>query len=66
MFYTGIDLHKVTSFLTTLDSSGKIIKQENIENIFWSGCQTCAPKVLLNYLDNFKFPFLSNSFLLIN
>lgn len=33
MYYTGIDLHKFTSFLTTVDSSGKIIKQENIKNV---------------------------------
>ena len=33
MYYTGIDLHKFTSFLTTVDSSGKIIKQQNIKNV---------------------------------
>jgi len=33
MYYTGIDLHKFTSFLTTVDSSGKIIKQENVKNV---------------------------------
>jgi len=32
MYYTGIDLHKLTSYLTTVDSSGKIIKQENLKN----------------------------------
>ena len=32
MYYTGIDLHKFTSYLTTVDSSGRIIKQENIKN----------------------------------
>lgn len=33
MYYTGIDLHKFTSYLTTVDSSGKIIKQQNIKNV---------------------------------
>ncbi|MBK8943665.1 MAG: IS110 family transposase [Ignavibacteriae bacterium] len=33
MYYTGIDLHKFTSYLTTVDSSGKIIKEQNIKNI---------------------------------
>jgi transposase len=33
MFYTGIDLHKFTSYLTTVDSSGAIVKQENIKNV---------------------------------
>jgi transposase len=32
MYYTGIDLHKFTSYLTTVDSSGAIIKQENLKN----------------------------------
>lgn len=33
MYYTGIDLHKFTSYLTTVDSSGNIVKQQNIKNI---------------------------------
>jgi len=33
MFYTGIDLHKFTSYLTTVDSTGAIIKQENLKNV---------------------------------
>jgi len=33
MYYTGIDLHKFTSYLTTVDSSGNIVKQENIKNV---------------------------------
>ena len=33
MYYTGIDLHKFTSFLTTVDSSGKIVKQQNLKNV---------------------------------
>ena len=32
MFYTGIDLHKATSYLTTVDESGSILKQQNIRN----------------------------------
>ena len=32
MYYTGIDLHKFTSYLTTVDSSGAIIKEENLKN----------------------------------
>ena len=33
MYYTGIDLHKFSSFLTTVDSSGAIVKQENLKNV---------------------------------
>jgi len=33
MYYTGIDLHKFTSFLTTVDSSGTIVKQDNLKNV---------------------------------
>lgn len=33
MYYTGIDLHKFTSYLTSVDSSGKIVKQQNIKNV---------------------------------
>ena len=33
MYYTGIDLHKFTSYLTTVDSSGAIVKRENLKNI---------------------------------
>jgi len=32
MFYTGIDLHKKTSYLTTVDESGSVLKQQNIRN----------------------------------
>jgi len=32
MYYTGIDLHKHTSYLTTVDSNGVIIKQANLKN----------------------------------
>lgn len=33
MYYTGIDLHKFTSYLTTVDSSGVIVKQNDIKNV---------------------------------
>jgi len=33
MYYTGIDLHKFTSYLTTVDSIGIIVKQQNIKNV---------------------------------
>jgi transposase len=33
MYYTGIDLHKKTSFLTTIDESGTILCKANLENI---------------------------------
>jgi len=33
MYYTGIDLHKFTSYLTTVDSTGNIVKQENLKNV---------------------------------
>lgn len=33
MYYTGIDLHKFTSYLTTVDYSGAIVKQENLKNV---------------------------------
>ncbi|KAF0150800.1 MAG: transposase [Ignavibacteria bacterium] len=39
MYYTGIDLHKYTSFLTTVDPSGKIVKQENIKNVDYNFMQ---------------------------
>jgi len=32
MYYTGIDLHRKTSFLTTIDSNGQIIKRANMAN----------------------------------
>ena len=33
MYYTGIDLHKKTSFLTTIDERGRIITKANLHNI---------------------------------
>jgi transposase len=32
MYYTRIDLHRKTSFLTTVDSIGQIVKKANIAN----------------------------------
>jgi len=32
MLYTGIDLHKRFSHLTTVDEKGMIVKQEKINN----------------------------------
>jgi transposase len=32
MYYTGIDLHKQTSYFTTVDSNGVIVKQKNLQN----------------------------------
>ena len=32
MYYTGIDLHKKTSFLTTIDDNGKIVAKSNVPN----------------------------------
>src|SRR3989337_1284171 len=39
MYYTGIDLHKFTSYLTTVDSSGIIVKQENLKNVAYNFIQ---------------------------
>ena len=32
MYYTGIDLHRKTSFITTIDQEGKIVKKRNLYN----------------------------------
>ena len=32
MYYTGIDLHKKTSFITTIDEDGQIVKRRNLVN----------------------------------
>jgi transposase len=32
MYYTGIDLHKKTSFLTTVDQKGKVVARANLPN----------------------------------
>ncbi len=39
MYYTGIDLHKFTSYLTTVDSSGYIIKEADIKNVNYNFVQ---------------------------
>lgn len=39
MYYTGIDLHKFTSYLTTIDSDGRIVKQANIKNVDYNFLQ---------------------------
>jgi transposase len=42
MYYTGIDLHKKTSFLTTIDNTGTIVKRKNLFN---------DPKIILRYFE---------------
>lgn len=32
MYYTGIDLHRKTSFFTTIDQSGQIVRKSNLAN----------------------------------
>ena len=32
MYYTGIDLHREASFLTTIDQNGQIVKKANLAN----------------------------------
>ena len=33
MYYTGIDLHKKTSFITAIDAGGKIVTRANLQNV---------------------------------
>jgi transposase len=33
MYYTGIDLHKKTSFITTINDHGKIVTRANLQNV---------------------------------
>jgi transposase len=33
MYYTGIDLHKKTSFITTVDEKGKVVNKANLKNV---------------------------------
>jgi transposase len=40
MYYTGIDLHKKTSYLTTIDKAGRVVARSNIAN---------EEKVILDY-----------------
>jgi hypothetical protein len=32
MYYAGIDLHKKTSFITTIDARGRIVTRANLQN----------------------------------
>ena len=32
MYYTGIDLHRKTSFMTTIDKNGQLVKRSNVIN----------------------------------
>ena len=32
MYYTGIDLHRKTSFITTIDKNGQVVKKRNLNN----------------------------------
>ncbi len=32
MYYTGIDLHKFTSFLTTVEPDGNVVKKDNLKS----------------------------------
>ena len=50
MYYTGIDQHKHTSYLTTVDNKGVIIKQANLKN---------TPHDILNYFYQLKGKYLS-------
>jgi len=45
MYYTGIDQHKSTSYFTTVDSKGIIIKQSNLKNTSFN---------ILNYFNSIK------------
>ena len=45
MLYTGIDLHERSSFFTTVDDHGKVIKQMKIYN---------DPLRILNYFQDFN------------
>ncbi len=43
MYYTGIDLHKKTSFITTINERGQVVKKNNLKNI---------PSLILKYFDD--------------
>jgi len=45
MYYTGIDQHKRTPYLTTVNNKGVIVKQSNIKN---TSCN------ILNYFNSIK------------
>ncbi|MEX2725106.1 MAG: transposase [Candidatus Freyarchaeota archaeon] len=40
MYYTGIDLHKKTSFITSIDEKGKVVAKANLAN---------KPELILKY-----------------
>ncbi len=50
MFYSGIDLHKDNCFITTVDDSGEIVKQERLRNI---------PEIILAYFASLPGPHKS-------
>ena len=33
MYYSGVDLHSDNCYITTLDESGSVVKQQRIENV---------------------------------
>jgi transposase len=47
MYYTGIDLHKKTSFITTIDDSGKVVFRRNFAN---------KEEQILDYFQNLDAP----------
>jgi transposase len=47
MYYTGIDLHKKTSFITTVDDSGKVVFRRNFAN---------KEEQILDYFQNLDAP----------
>lgn len=47
MYYTGIDLHKKTSFITTIDQNGKVIFRRNFPNV---------EELILDYFRNLDGP----------
>jgi transposase len=47
MFYSGIDLHRDNCFITTVDDSGEIVKQERLRN---------CPEIILAYFASLPSP----------
>jgi transposase len=45
MYYTGIDLHKKTCFITTVDETGKIVRKAQLQNV---------PEWIMAYFDQLK------------
>ena len=43
MYYSGIDLHSDNSYITTIDDSGSVVKQQRVENI---------PELVLDYFNS--------------